>query len=1782
MNINKLLLSALFLSTLFTGSISNIQIASAVPVTATGTAPSVCNQEVGNSTGVTAVRLSGGDCVIEFKSTAAPTTWTVPTGLSTVWVLVIAGGGGGGGDEGGGGGAGGYRENSTFSISGLNSIEVSVGAGGDGGNDNTTRGSNGENSYFASITSAGGGGGGTAANTDAVTRNGSAGGSGGGGAGERQNTSGGSGNTPATSPAQGFNGGNRTTTNDVGAGGGGAAEAGDADGSGNGGDGVASSITGTPVTRAGGGGGGLGNTTSNAITVAAEGGGGLGGGTNRIAGSGTANTGGGGGGGGSAGSNFNGAVGGSGIVIVRYTPDTTAPTYSSSSISSDGLNLTLTYSETLSATTAAPANFVVTVNSTETRTISSVSASGSSITLAFGSRIEAEQSIAVTYTDPTGGNDLNAIQDLAGNDASTLSNQSIINTLNSTNDSALTLNGSSQYAAATSDVSGFDIANAITLEAWIYPTGTSCSGNIVGKATSYFLYCVSGVLAYAMGGASSWSGVSTGITIPVNQWSHIAMTRGASASTASIYLNGNLVYSGTADGAGASALTNSNAPNLFNIGARNGSATFFTGRIDEVKLWNVARTQAQVQNDLKTYGGSFSDGLVAYYDFNDSSGTTLINRSTGGSSDLNLALYGSPTLTSAEIIDSSTFQAYTVVKFLRTFLVAGGGWTSPASPKRIQYLVVGGGGGGGNNVGDGGGGGGRYKVTNATLLSSARIGVTVGVGGSGGLSAFDGTSRMDGQAGESSTVTVNATTYTGSGGGGGQTYWGNNFCGGSTSPTRGSTAGGFSGSGGVGTNGGAGGTASSTQSIANGATGYIDSITGTAQFYGAGGGSGFWSGNAVAGIGANSIAGNGGNNNGVTGASGTNNTGSGGGGGGANCANGGAGGSGIVVLRYITNDPSITTQPTNDTTTVGTVDTFTITTTTLPTPLTKLVNWQVATDTTTATASVSWQNVTLGTGLNTDTYTTQTLTLSMNKYRYRAIVTFTDMDSLTVIETSTVVTLTVNPAITITSDTSTITRKYGDSQTVRTLVYSGGTTSTGAVGTTTTHTVRGSFGTQASGRIVLDTSTTTTVFRVDTGTVVGSYVETITVTDAKGATATYTQRVVVNPADTLTVQADTLTAMTYSPSGLVISPATTLTGLVSGDTKDSLTFTYSSKNVTCANGGTCAVGNTGPGGGIVFYSVSGKYLEAAPASWFGTATDTRTVWGCSGSTYSIAYATAIGTGKANTDQIVSNCGNPTSNVAAKIARAYTGGGKSDWSLPSRDELIELCKYARTQTTGNVSTSCTTAGTLNAGVLKGFGNADGDSQYWSSSDASTNNAYTVWLSGSVSGGFGGKTIDRYIRPVRYFTSDLYAANSCAAGGSCSLGDIGPSGGVVFYVSSSGSINSASNISEGGTYLEAAPSPFSATTYKWCEGSSNPYTTLLGASGTAIGTGAANTATALASCTGGAIYQAANLTSGGYSDWFLPSSNELSQMYAWRNSIGLSSSALYWGSTENANWIAASLVMSNGGIGSQNKGQATTYWPIRAFSQVLPTLQSYGPITTPPTNAGTYTVTPSNLTLIGGISTSNYTFINYLSSEFIINKARQDTLTVGSVLGVYETGTATMQITTLGGSDTGTVTYAVASGGTATGCSVSSNLLTVISVGTCRLVATKAATLNYLIAYSDTATITFTRFTPRAVQVQLYPSMIPLNQGNALETTTVTSSTLTISAVTRTGAGAYTITGTGFTNIELVSIGGAALTGSNYTRVSSTTLTLSGVSSFVGPLLIRLADGQESVLFQFDWS
>jgi len=104
-----------------------------------------------------------------------------------------------------------------------------------------------------------------------------------------------------------------------------------------------------------------------------------------------------------------------------------------------------------------------------------------------------------------------------------------------------------------------------------------------------------------------------------------------------------------------------------------------------------------------------------------------------------------------------------------------------------------------------------------------------------------------------------------------------------------------------------------------------------------------------------------------------------------------------------------------------------------------------------------------------------------------------------------------------------------------------------------------------------------------------------------------------------------------------------------------------------------SVGDTGPGGGIVFYVGGGKYYEAAPSDWSGGADPGRT-WS-TGANQSAAVSgadgTAIGTGYQNSVDIVNQAGNVAASCGAVLARNYTGGGFSDWFLPSIDEIVEL-------------------------------------------------------------------------------------------------------------------------------------------------------------------------------------------------------------------------------------------------------------------------------------------------------------------------------------------------------------------------------------------------------------------------------------------------------------------------------------------------------------------------------
>ena len=461
-----------------------------------------------------------------------------------------------------------------------------------------------------------------------------------------------------------------------------------------------------------------------------------------------------------------------------------------------------------------------------------------------------------------------------------------------------------KYAVATYS-SGFVITSAITIEAWVYPTSDCVSAvfcHIVRKEDGWTLAIASGKFKYGLNGtAGGWGWTDTTIEPRLNEWQHVTLVRENNASTVSFYLNGLLVYTGSSGAVGTGSFKSSSFN--FTLGAMTGDVNDinaspiypFIGNIDEVKVWQTARTQAQIISDAHSYGPTNDSNLKIYYDFNDVSGTSLVNRASGADASTTLTLKNSPSFTP---IETSTVSAGTkAVKFPRSYISANG-WKPPLGVSSINLLAVGGGGGGGNNVGNGGGGGGGYQINNVAVSNSSNINVKVGTGGAGGRNSaagtltYDGTTLMDGQKGDSSVATIDSSSFTGGGGGGGDTIWSNNVCGGSGQLSLGGVGGSGIGSGGTVFTGGAGGAVSGTQSVANGATGFTSSITGASTYYGSGGGAGgVWNGNAT-GTGANSQGGTG------NGSNGSNLTGSGGGGNTSGCLVGGKGGSGVVIFVF--------------------------------------------------------------------------------------------------------------------------------------------------------------------------------------------------------------------------------------------------------------------------------------------------------------------------------------------------------------------------------------------------------------------------------------------------------------------------------------------------------------------------------------------------------------------------------------------------------------------------------------------------------------------------------------------------------------------------------------------------------------------------------------------------------------------------------------------------------------------------------------------------------------------
>lgn len=373
-------------------------------------------------------------------------------------------------------------------------------------------------------------------------------------------------------------------------------------------------------------------------------------------------------------------------------------------------------------------------------------------------------------------------------------------------DTALTTSGS-QFAESPAQL--IPSSGDFTFQAWVYPnSGIQNFAMIASQGTSttrFYLQSVNNQLNWTYGSASAFAGY-----MRAGQWTHVSFTYSATTGV-NIYLNGQQSYSwsGKLSGVG---------PGL-HVGAwaadENNNNYRWKGDLDEIRVYNSARTATEVVSDMHSYANTAHPNLTAYYDFNDQSLTNKDTVSKVANSDLT----STGTLAWQKIAQETTVNNQKYITFSRTFITADGGWSVPAGAQTINAIVVAGGGGGGSRHGGGGGGGGLLSVQNAPISAGKTLTVKVGAGGLGGRNAANGARGQQSTLTGADLATLNPV---GGGGGGGGCNVG--------------VSGGSGGGGGACQAAGGAGTPNQGNAGGAGRTHYYNNGTGDENWQGGGGG----------------------------------------------------------------------------------------------------------------------------------------------------------------------------------------------------------------------------------------------------------------------------------------------------------------------------------------------------------------------------------------------------------------------------------------------------------------------------------------------------------------------------------------------------------------------------------------------------------------------------------------------------------------------------------------------------------------------------------------------------------------------------------------------------------------------------------------------------------------------------------------------------------------------------------------------------------------------------------
>jgi Concanavalin A-like lectin/glucanases superfamily/Secretion system C-terminal sorting domain len=200
---------------------------------------------------------------------------------------------------------------------------------------------------------------------------------------------------------------------------------------------------------------------------------------------------------------------------------------------------------------------------------------------------------------------------------------------------ALTPFNSAQYISTPIN-SSLQFTQDFTLECWVYVPTPAFGGTEIHLIECYGFSNVGGfvlrlsqtnkVKGYAMG-ATNYP-VTGNTSIQFNTWNHVATTYNSTTGDLKVFLNG------IQDGLDSPNISIYNNATTLKIGARgddnNINNSIF---LDEVRIWNIAKTESEIANDMNSCLSGNETGLVLYYDFENETVSGIITDKTANNND---------------------------------------------------------------------------------------------------------------------------------------------------------------------------------------------------------------------------------------------------------------------------------------------------------------------------------------------------------------------------------------------------------------------------------------------------------------------------------------------------------------------------------------------------------------------------------------------------------------------------------------------------------------------------------------------------------------------------------------------------------------------------------------------------------------------------------------------------------------------------------------------------------------------------------------------------------------------------------------------------------------------------------------------------------------------------------------------------------------------------------------------------------------------------------------------